>query len=140
MDPLSVTASVLAVLTAAKASLKKARDCREATQELESLTIEIDRVYNIVRSVSAYLNANSNAPANIELIEPVKCILSKIEHIEAIALPTRSVQKLSKSNQQRITWVLKKRRLIALRDELRVIRSDLVLQFSLIERYVGLSI
>ena len=137
MDPLSVTASVLAVLTVVKASLQGISGYRKANQELDSLISELDRVQEIIQTIYTYFTSHHKAPFTEHLVKSIRSILSKLEHIQRSRLPARSLQRLSTSNQKRVTWFLKKRTLIALRDDLRALRSDLHLQISFIDRYVG---
>lgn len=137
MDPLSLTASLFAVLAATKASLRKIADYQDAKQELGSLMSELDRVQNVVQNVSAYVTVDANAPEVEDLISSVKYLLVKVEVIRSIISPTSHVQNFSTSTQQRITWLRKKRTLVNLRDELRIIRSDLVLQLSIVGTYVN---
>ena len=134
MDPLSITASVIAVLTAARATVKglrKASDYRKAPQEIESLVSELDALYGVVAKISGYFSASSSVRCDGDLLESLELTLSKVKAIANCFRPTHCDQKPSASGRYRLSWIFKKSDIVAMRDELKIIRLNLVLQLSL---------
>ncbi len=61
MDPLSLTASIIGVITAAKAGVKallKLNECRKAPQEVEDLASELESVQRLLEDVGSFFGLN----------------------------------------------------------------------------------
>lgn len=140
MDPLSITAGVIAVVTAARGTvkgIKKASAYRKAPQEIESLVSELDALHTIVLKISDYLSANDSVSYNEDLVDTLASTQLKVEELEDALKSAGRDSKAFGYDRYRLSWMRKKSYLLALRDELRVVRLDLVLQLSLLGAYVG---
>ena len=140
MDPLSITASLFAVIGAAKAAgsgLRKLSSYRKAPSELADLLSELERFQQILSDIQSFLKLYPDAVFNQGLYE---CVLSSASKVEAINnLVTSNPFKLSRlsDGKNRVVWVRYKQTLISLRDDLRVSRMDLGVRLGLVRAYAA---
>ena len=139
VDPLSVVASALGILTAVRGTLKgagKVTDYRKAPREIESLTSEVDSLHGFLQATHACLSTNPSVTYSENLIASVQSILRTIKSMHGTSSSASSLQSLVTSDKSRLSWFFEKQKLIALRDDLRAKKLDLVLQLSLSGTYV----
>ena len=142
MDPLSLTASLLAVIGAAKAGasgLRKLSSYRKALSELADLLSELERVQQILSDIKSFLDLYPDAVFSEGLYECVLGSASKIEVINnLVASNPFKLSRLSDGNNARIVWMRHKQTLLSLRDDLRVSRMDLGVRIGLVKAYANL--
>lgn len=136
MDPLSLTASILAVITAAQAGvhgLRKLNTFRKAPQELEDLALELESIKSLLQDVEHFLELNLLLLQSGGLCQSVRGAASKITKINKL-LESEPFARLKISNaaQGRLIFFRYKDRLHSLRDDLRVVRQDLAVRLGLV--------
>ena len=136
MDPLSLTASILAVITAAQAGvqgLRKLNTFRKAPQELEDLALELESIESLLQDVKHFLELNPLLLQSGGLSQSVRCAASKITKINKL-LESKpfALLKLSNAAQGRLIFLRYKDRIQSLRDDLRVVRQDLAVRLGLV--------
>ena len=143
MDPLSLTASILTVITAAQAGvqgLRKLNTFRKAPQELEDLALELESIKSLLQDVEHFLELNPSLIQNGGLSQSVRCAASKVIKINKLLEPEPFARlKLSNAAQGRLVFVRYKDRLRSLRDDLRVVRQDLAVRLGLVAALVHCS-
>ena len=136
MDPLSLTASILAVITAAQAGvqgLQKLNTFRKAPQELEDLALELESIKSLVQDVEHFLELNPLLIQHGGLSQSVRCAASKIIVInKLLESEPFALLKLRNAAQARLVFFRYKDRLHSLRDDLRVVRQDLAVRLGLV--------
>ena len=136
MDPLSLTASILAVITAAQAGvqgLRKLNTFRKAPQELEDLALELDGIKSLLQDVERFLELNPLLSQSGGLSQSVQCAASKITKINKLLQSEPfALLKLSDAAQGRLVFIRYKGRIQSLRDDLRVVRQDLAVRLGLV--------
>ena len=141
MDPLSITASLLAVIGAAKAGasgLRKLSSYRKAPSELADLLSELERVQQILSDIKSFLDLYPDAVFSEGLYECVLGSASKIEVINnLVASNPFKLSRLRDINNARVVWMRHKQTLLNLRDDLRVSRMDLGVRLELVKAYAA---
>ena len=141
MDPLSITASLLAVIGAAKAGasgLRKLSSYRKAPSELADLLSELERVQQILSDIKSFLDLYPDAVFSEGLYECVLGSASKIEVInKLVASNPFKLSRLRDVNNARVVWMRHKQTLLNLRNDLRVSRMDLGVRLELVEAYAA---
>ena len=139
MDPLSLTASLLAVIGAAKAGasgLRKLSSYRKAPSELADLLSELERFQQILSDIKSFLDLYPDAVFSEGLHECVLGSASKIEVINNLVTSNPfKFSRLSDGKNARVVWVRYKQTLLILRDDLRVSRMDLGVRLGLVKAY-----
>ena len=134
MDPLSLTADILAVTGAAKAAaqgLQKLRYYRKAPQAIGELISEITEIQAFlegVGNVAEYFQNSRCAQHVHNLAEQVGKAGRKIDELRCLLDSSFfQLSRLSNENKARVTWLQHKNEAnrSRLRDELRAIRVDL---------------
>lgn len=140
MDPLSITASLLTVIGAAKAGangVRKLSRYRKAPSELADLLSELEMFQDILSDVRLFTEIYPDILFSDGLHECVQGSASKIAAINnLVASNPFKLSKLSDDKHARIVWVRYKQTLLSLRDDLRVFRMDLGVRISLVKAYV----
>ena len=136
MDPLSFTASLLAVLAAARVGVKGLRrlnDYRKAPQELADLVSELESLESLLTDVQSLAELHRHVSHSRSLFESVQHAGSKIANIHQL-LNSRPLKlpSLNKASQVLLMWARYKPKLITLREDLRVIKADIVARLSLV--------
>ena len=141
MDPLSIAASLFAVIGAARAGtsgLRKLSSYRKAPSELADLLSELERFQQILSDVQSFLEVYPDAVFNEGLY---KCVLGSASKIEVINNLVTSdpfkLSKLSDGTNVRVVWMRHKQILLSLRDDLRVSRMDLGVRLGLVKAYAA---
>ena len=139
MDPLSITASLLAVIGAAKAGasgLRKLSSFRKAPSELADLLSELERFQQILSDLQSFLALYPDAMFNEGLYE---CVLGSASKVQVINNLVNSdpfnLSRLGNGKNVRVVWVRHKQILLSLRDDLRVSNMDLVVRLGLVQGY-----
>ena len=129
MDPLSFTASLLAVIKAAhigEQSLRKLYGYRNAPQDLERLRVELEGVGSLLENVRQFVGENSPDLHYGILTPPIDAASGKIDSVNKIlSSPAFRLHNLSDANKARLTWVRYKHRLEGLRQEIKDSSADL---------------
>lgn len=139
MDPLSKTASLLAVIGAAEAGTKGVRklsSCREAPRELADLLSELQSFQEILTDEKLFIELYPGAVFGEGLYECVQRSAAKISAINnLVASEPFNLSRLSDDNHARIVWVRYKQTLLSLRDDLQVSRMDLGIRIGIVKAY-----
>ena len=139
MDPLSITASLLTLIGAAKAGIngvRKLSSYRKAPRELADLLSELESFEEILTDIKAFSDWYPNATFSEGLIERVQFSASKIAAIsDLVASNPLKLAKLSDENHARVVWVRYKQTFLGLRDDLQVLRMDLGVRIGLVKAY-----
>ncbi|KAI0553325.1 ankyrin [Xylaria curta] len=133
MDPLSLTASVIAVLGALRAVTKGYKciaDLGKASQEFIELVDEIESVHAYLGMLHSVLGSSTQAFATIDLT-PLGTALSRLDYtIQRLHSALKQVGADSNTSDDRkiskIKWQIYKSRIIQLRDEVHSRKQDLV--------------
>ena len=135
MDPISFTASLLTVIAAAQAATKgiqKLNSYRKAPKELEALVSELESVKALLKDIVSFVELNPHALYSQSLFDCVQRALSKFTEINKLLASTPfSASKLNNARQAQLAWALHKQRLITLRDDIRIIKTDLAVRLDL---------
>jgi hypothetical protein len=131
MDPLSLTAGILAVIGAAKIvvqGLQRLNSYRKAPQEIVDLLSDVTELHMFLEGVGLV----------IEHYQSVRCtqnVRSLIEHVEKAGQKVHDIKclldsrffrdsRLNDGNKARIVWLRNKNKVKKLQIELRAIRVD----------------
>ena len=129
MDPLSVTASVLALATAVSATAKSSRGFRnvcKAPELIEELLNELHYLQLLLHQIEMFSESKQRMGHADVLLVPLKCAKIKIDRFNDL-LSKPAELRLGKATRCRAIWVLKKHALLHLRNDLHFIKSDLIL-------------
>ena len=126
MDPLSITAGVIAVVGAAqdagKSSLKFLRTVKNAPGELQDLIHEVDQIEAVLEDVKDAVESSQRSSRALNLLlERAKeklVELDKLIHYELVK-PKEVVR------VDRVAWATHQKHVVRLREELRNIRHDI---------------
>ena len=139
MDPLSITASLLTLIGAAKAGIngvRKLSSYRKAPRELADLLSELESFEEILTDIKAFSDLYPNATFSDGLIECVQFSASKIAVInDLVASNPFKLARLSDQNHARVVWVRYKQTFLTLRGDLQVLRMDLGVRIGLVKAY-----
>jgi hypothetical protein len=136
MDPLSFTASVLAVISAAQMGvqgLRKLSSYRHAPQELDDLISELEGVQKTLRDIETFLTQHPQRIYSNGMSDCLWRTAVKIADIDTI-INSKNLGKilgLSDHNQARLVWIRYKHRLVSLREDLHVCQGDMAIQIGL---------
>ena len=137
MDPLSLTASLLALIGAAKAGangLHKLSNYRKAPREVADLLFELDRFQDILTDIKSFTVLYPGALQSEGLRECVQGSAAKIAAInDLVASNPFSLSRLSDDNHARVVWVRYKQTLLSLRNDLQVLRMDFAVRIGLVK-------
>ena len=136
MDPLSFTASLLAIIHAAHVSvqgLQKVYACRNAPQELDRLRAELESLEELLHNVKTFTELNASLPYCNILRKPLESPSVKIASVETIlSSPAFCLTKLSDANKARATWFRYKHRLEVLGEEVKSVKVDFGIRLGLV--------
>ena len=124
MDPLSLTASIIAVIGAAKATskgLRKLYKYRSASREIESLIKELDTIIALLQETTHLVKSSGAGSVDKKvLLQPIARLLFQIEEINGVlTLPRRRIPGISEQKQAQMSWVKHE-------SDIKVLRSDLI--------------
>ncbi|KAL8671882.1 MAG: hypothetical protein Q9168_003635 [Polycauliona sp. 1 TL-2023] len=138
MDPLSLTASIIAILGLAKGcckGLKKLRKGRKAPEIIDELLDDLASFQTLLEEIKELIERNKDLRCGHQLKELVQRGGDYIKEIDTLTQqtwPSVHFLKLSETNRQRVTVVTNGTRLKTLRDNLRSITLDLAAALSLL--------
>ena len=122
MDPVSVTASILAILSAVNGGIKVAQTLYNAPRELDSLATETEDFANVIKDIKDLpetdLVSNSLSPA----LGRGKTIVEELEKLIAYRLTKASVG----LRVDRLEWARHRPEVKDLRKQLKNVRLSLV--------------
>ena len=131
MDPLSIPASCLAVITAVQICLKTINAYRKAPKFVEDISNELICIEGLVTQMQDFSDC-SKYPAYAKTMEaPLKRAASKISCLNSL-LGTPLSPQPGVAIGSRLLWALNKNGRTALRDDLRAVKGDLTLGLELI--------
>ena len=137
MDPLSITAGLLAVIGAAKTGangVRKLSSYRKAPREVADLLSELESFTEILTDIKSFTDLYPDAMFSEGLYECVRGSASKIAAINDLVASTPfKLSSLSDDNHARIVWVRYKQTLLGLREDLQVLRMDLTVRIGLVK-------
>ena len=136
MDPLSITASLLAIIHAAHVSvqgLRKIYAYRHASEELDRLRAEFESLEELLLNIKTFAEVNASLPCCEILHKPLESASVKITRVEAmLSSPAFRLTRLSDSNKARTTWFRYKHRFEVLREEVKNVKIDLGTRLGLV--------
>ncbi|RWA14101.1 hypothetical protein EKO27_g1006 [Xylaria grammica] len=149
MDPLSITASVIALIGALRAvtkSYKSIADLRKGPQEFRDLVGEIESVHAYLGMLHSVLDMGSSAQAFAALdLTPLGASLSRLDYtIQELRSALKETEMNSKTSEDgrklsKIKWQVYKSKVIQLRDGVRSRKQDLVDKIGLLQLTLSLS-
>ena len=144
-DPLSIIASIIAVLGAAESAgkaLNRIRDMMNAPDEVLALGNEISDLTVVLKHVETYVTGANGAFISLEHLEHISLLVkrahSKLAQLEQIMhnhLP-ESRRANRRRSPLRLSWALLKTKVNGLRVDLRDIKLSMIVQISTVTRYV----
>ncbi|KAJ7266737.1 hypothetical protein C8J57DRAFT_376911 [Mycena rebaudengoi] len=102
-DPLSIVASILQLISAAKASISMVHDIANAPKEQRSLFAEVGNLEPLLRSFEGRLQANPSVHGMVALKDPLAQFKDTMEHVMA---KLRSVNKPGSKIPKALSWTL----------------------------------
>ena len=141
MDPLSVTASIVTVIAAARSGVKglqKLDRIWSGPQALQDLVSEVEDVERLLVDISDSATQNSQLSCWDALLQSVECAGEKLDQISRLvtSVPAK-VLKLGDAGRARLVMFRYQDRIKCLRNDLRVIRMDLGVRLSLLQAYAS---
>ena len=124
MDPLSLTASLLAIIAAARLSIKQINEYRKAPKIIEDLSNELDCIAGLLLQVQKLIDCNGQSTHSDTLSAPLERANAKIDGLSQLISTYPSPRHIVISKNLSL-WILKKNELLSLRGDLRAIRDDL---------------
>ena len=141
MDPLSLTASIIAVLGLTKScckGLERLSKGRKAPEEIGELLCELANFQALLEEIKEFVGPKKDLRCGHQLKELIRRGEEFIDEINVLikqTWPPVRLLKLSEANRQRVTIFKNGTRLRALRDNLRFIGLDLAAALSLLNAY-----
>ncbi|TGJ81790.1 hypothetical protein E0Z10_g6970 [Xylaria hypoxylon] len=147
MDPLSITASVIALIGALRAvtkGYKSITDLGKAPQEFRDLVGEIESVHAYLGMLHSVLDMGSSVQAFAALdLTPLGSALSRLDYtIQELQTALKQTETDSKTSEEgrklsKIKWQVYKSKVAQLRDEVRSRKQDLVDKIGLLQLALG---
>ena len=136
MDPLSLTASLLTIVATAQLAFKSLRTvnvCRRALQDLDSLSSELRSIKECLTLITAFLNNNEGTLYIEILTDPLERAFVRLNDLNAI-IPDSGLVTSGRGTATltKVKWARRRSDFLTLREELKMIRIDLVLGLSLV--------
>lgn len=135
MDPLSFTASLLAVLATTQASVKglrKLNNYRNAPQEIVDLISELENLEALLKDVQTFVELHWHALHSKPLFDCIQRAALKIHDIDRLLVSKPfNISNVNKAKQALLVWVRYESNFIALRDDLRIIKVDMLTRLTL---------
>ena len=132
MDPLSLTASILAVFTAAQtgiSSLRKLKAIWKAPQEIEKLLEGLSGLQDLLQEIIIYVpqaQHATNEPQMQILTRRVKTAGIKVTEMNDLLTNVSShFSRLANASQARLVWLQNRNKVKALQEDLRDVKLDL---------------
>jgi len=139
MDPVSLCASILAIISAAQSGLNVLRgikQCWEAPREIEDLIIELESLQVTLRDVATYLEAATLVRYSESLSQPVLRASAIVDAMVVLLLsPPFRMTHVSSASRARLVWLRHKNQIKSF-ENLKIVRTDLSLKLGLVTAYV----
>ena len=139
MDPLSITAGVLAVLAAARASvrcLRKVINTQSAPDELAKVLREVNDLCTLLESILDYVGSFRDAKRIQQASVLTEHIYRASTVIDNLALCTNASflrrLNLSDRNAKRAAWLQHKTKIMTISNDLKVVRLDICLALQIL--------
>ena len=134
MDPLSITASILALTAAVHATAKGIREvgsmCK-APRLIEEISNELRYLELLLRQIENF-NYNNRHLGHVDvLLDPLVEAKKRVDRFNGL-LPKPAKTRLGKATRNGLSWVVKKHDLLELRNDLHFIKIDLILGLVLV--------
>ena len=140
MDPLSLTASLIAIGQGARAGLdviKRVQAIWKAPQEIEALRLklqELDETLNDILSLVSKSNRVSFGSGLAQSVARAKGIVARVNDL--LQPETLNQLHLSNANKARFNFMRNSNKAQSLVNDLQVVRTDLCVQFGLVNAFV----
>ena len=141
MDPLSLTASLIAVGQATQTGLdtiKRIKAIWKAPTELEDLKLKLQELDGTLNDILSFISESQGVPFGKSLAPPVaraKAIVSRVNAL--LQSKTFDCLHLSNANQARFNFMRNGSEAKLLITDLQVVRMDLCVQFGLVTAFVS---
>ena len=140
MDPISLCASILEIITTAEAGiqrLRKAKQLWKASIAINDLVLEVQNLQSTLRDVAEFVEAAESVLYSKSLSEPVDRASLIIDSIDALfTSPPCSLTRLSNENHSRLVWLRHKNDIRGLFEDLKLVRLDLLLKLGIVAVYI----
>ena len=142
MDPLSITASVIACAGAAKGTIKalqKIRTYTNSSQEIDTLIHDLQDIQALLQGASELIvNANFSPSKEQFLTQQVTRLGDKIAELDqVINAPRHHVPGVSEERHARFSWVKYETRISLLRNDLVDAKTNLTNALTFITAYLS---
>jgi hypothetical protein len=138
MDPLSITASVIAVVGAAqesgKVSLKFLRNLKNAPRELQELIDEVTQIGTVLDDVKSAVEAGGKSTPALDLL--LKKAAAKLLELEKL-IHYELIKAKEDVRVDRVAWATHQKQVVRFQEQLRNIRHDITTVLSARTLYVG---
>ena len=136
MDPISLTAGILAIIEAAHASvrgLQKLHAYGHAPQELNRLRAELESLQGLLHNIKTLTERHVTMSYCEVLHEPLERAFLMVKNVETmLSQPAFGLTRLSDANKARATWLRYKSRMEILGEEIKSVKLDLGVRLGLI--------
>ena len=136
MDPISITASLLAVIHAAGVCVKGVRKLlsyRKAPDELDRFRMELEGLQALLESVKVFITQNGSIQFGELLHLPIKRAADLMVSVDKIlSSPAFGFSGFSEDKKARLTWFRYRQRLMTLAEDIKATKTDLGLRLSLL--------
>ena len=141
MDPLSVTASIVTVIAAARNGVKGLRKLDRlwrGPQELQDLLLEVESIERLLADISNFATRDESFLCCDALLQCVERAGEKLDQVNRLiaSVPTK-ILKLGEAGRARLIMLRYRDRIECLRNDLRVVRMDLGVRLSLLQAYAS---
>ena len=135
MDPVSLCASILAIVAGAQTGIRGLRKIKQywsAPRQIDQLTIEIESLQSLLRNVFAFIEASNSRFYSEDLSQPVERADSVIQSFaDLLSSPLFRIVNLSNTSGARLTWLRHKNDILDLFERLKLVKADLSVRFAL---------
>ena len=135
MDPVSLCASILAIVAGAQSALQGLRKIKQywgAPKQIDKLATEIESLQCLLHRVSAFVESSDSCPYSEDLSQPVERAGSIVESFTNLVLSPQSRDAHACNIKgARLTWLRHKNDILELFDQLKIVKSDLSVRLAL---------
>lgn len=135
-DPLSVCASVLAIIAAAEGTiqgLRKVKGYWNAPAVIDDIVTGVNDLRSTLRDVEAVVKRSQSPIYSESLAEPVRRASSTIDSINALLFSKPfHLTRLGNKNHSRAIWIRYRNEINGFLESLKLVRFDLMLKLGII--------
>ena len=139
MDPISLCASILAIITTAETGIQrvqKAKQLWKAPLAIDGLVLEIQDLQSTLRDVAQFVKTANSVLYSERLSQPVDRASSMIDSIDTLfSSPVFSLTHLSNKNHSRLVWLRHNNEIKNLFEKLKLVRLDILLKLGVVAVY-----